>query len=163
MKRGDPGEAGKAALRPSRKMNLFYTQGDYGLLQCARNCSGETYGNERQVREMVAARKTSGCRASSFPAAHTAGRLWSLTCVSTELSARTADGTRRLPATARSARHTPAIASCIWSWALGQHARHHQIPLLERRGSEWPCDVRLREHRRGVRSDYHCGQEHPRG
>lgn len=57
MKRGDPGEAGKAALRPPRKMNLFYTQGDYGLLQCARNCSGETYGNERQVREMVGRQK----------------------------------------------------------------------------------------------------------
>lgn len=38
-------------------MNLFYTQGDYGLLQCARNCSGETYGNERQVREMVGRQK----------------------------------------------------------------------------------------------------------
>ena len=38
-------------------MNLFYTQGDYGLLQCARNCFGETYGNERQVREMVGRQK----------------------------------------------------------------------------------------------------------
>lgn len=38
-------------------MNLFYTQGDYGLFQCARNCSGETYDNERQVREMAGRQK----------------------------------------------------------------------------------------------------------
>ena len=101
------------------KARLFYTQGDYGLFQCARNCSGETYDNERQVREMAGRQKDQRVPTSSFPAAHAAGRLWSPTCVSTELSARTADGTRRLPATARSARHTPAIASCIWSWASG--------------------------------------------
>lgn len=28
------------------KARLFYTQGDYGLFQCSRNCSGETYDNE---------------------------------------------------------------------------------------------------------------------
>lgn len=33
---------------------LFCTQGDYGLFQCARNCSGKTYGNEDQVRAMAA-------------------------------------------------------------------------------------------------------------
>lgn len=32
---------------------LFYTQGDYGLFQCARNCSGRTYDNEELVRLMV--------------------------------------------------------------------------------------------------------------
>ena len=39
------------------KARLFYTQGDYGLFQCARNCFGETYGNERQVREMAGRQK----------------------------------------------------------------------------------------------------------
>ena len=39
------------------KARLFYTQGDYGLFQCARNCSGETYDNERQIREMVGRQK----------------------------------------------------------------------------------------------------------
>ena len=39
------------------KARLFYTQGDYGLFQCARNCSGETYDNERQVREMARRQK----------------------------------------------------------------------------------------------------------
>lgn len=35
------------------KARLFYTQGDYGLFQCAVNCSGKTYDNEDQVRQMV--------------------------------------------------------------------------------------------------------------
>lgn len=35
------------------KTRLFYTQGDYGLFQCANNCSNETYGNEQQIREMA--------------------------------------------------------------------------------------------------------------
>lgn len=39
------------------KTRLFYTQGDYGLFQCSRNCSSETYDNERQVREMVRRQK----------------------------------------------------------------------------------------------------------
>ena len=35
------------------KSRLFYTQGDYGLFQCANNCSHETIDNEEQVRAMV--------------------------------------------------------------------------------------------------------------
>lgn len=41
-------KAGFDALR------LFYTQGDYGLWQCAKPCHAETYGNEAPVRRMVA-------------------------------------------------------------------------------------------------------------
>lgn len=36
------------------KMRLFYTQGDYGLWQCAIACHEKTYDNETQVRRMVA-------------------------------------------------------------------------------------------------------------
>ena len=39
------------------KARLFYTQGDYGLFQCSRNCSGETYDNEWHVREMAGRQK----------------------------------------------------------------------------------------------------------
>lgn len=35
------------------KARLFYTQGDYGLWQCARACHRRTYDNEAQVRQMV--------------------------------------------------------------------------------------------------------------
>lgn len=35
------------------KARLFYTQGDYGLLQCSRACTPETYDNEQVVRAMV--------------------------------------------------------------------------------------------------------------
>lgn len=34
---------------------LFYTQGDYGLLQCSVPCHDRTYGNEGTVRAMLAA------------------------------------------------------------------------------------------------------------
>ena len=37
------------------KKRLFYTQGDYGLLQCSVPCHDETYDNEELVRRMVEA------------------------------------------------------------------------------------------------------------
>ena len=36
------------------RQRLFYTQGDYGLWQCARPCHDKTYDNEAAVRRMVA-------------------------------------------------------------------------------------------------------------
>lgn len=37
------------------KKRLFYTQGDYGLFQCAEPCCAETFDNEALVRQMVEA------------------------------------------------------------------------------------------------------------
>lgn len=37
------------------KRRLFYTQGDYGLFQCARPCCARTWDNEEVVRAMMAA------------------------------------------------------------------------------------------------------------
>ena len=37
------------------KKRLFYTQGDYGLLQCRVPCHRKTYENEKTVRDMVIA------------------------------------------------------------------------------------------------------------
>ena len=39
------------------KLKLFYTQGDYGLLQCATPCHNKTYDNENIIREMIAKQK----------------------------------------------------------------------------------------------------------
>ena len=39
------------------KKRLFYTQGDYGLWQCARACHDKTYDNEATVRQMITAQK----------------------------------------------------------------------------------------------------------
>lgn len=39
------------------KKRLFYTQGDYGLLQCSKPCHQETYDNEELVRQMVEEQK----------------------------------------------------------------------------------------------------------
>ena len=36
------------------KQRLFYTQGDYGLFQCAKPCHQQTYDNERVIRKMMA-------------------------------------------------------------------------------------------------------------
>lgn len=36
------------------KQRLFYTQGDYGLFQCAKPCHQKTYDNEETIREMIA-------------------------------------------------------------------------------------------------------------
>lgn len=39
------------------KKRLFYTQGDYGLWQCANACHEKTYDNEEAVRKMVEKQK----------------------------------------------------------------------------------------------------------
>ena len=39
------------------KERLFYTQGDYGLFQCSRNCHAKTYDNEKVIRQMVMQQK----------------------------------------------------------------------------------------------------------
>lgn len=36
------------------KQRLFYTQGDYGLFQCAKPCHQRTYDNEEVVKRMIA-------------------------------------------------------------------------------------------------------------
>lgn len=40
------------------KKRLFYTQGDYGLLQCSEPCCQETFNNEQWIRDMVAQQKS---------------------------------------------------------------------------------------------------------
>lgn len=39
------------------KKRLFYTQGDYGLIQCSIPCHNKTYDNEQLIRRMVAEQK----------------------------------------------------------------------------------------------------------
>ena len=39
------------------KKRLFYTQGDYGLLQCSQPCCQETFDNEDTVRQMMERQK----------------------------------------------------------------------------------------------------------
>lgn len=39
------------------KNRLFYTQGDYGLLQCSEPCHNKTYDNEELIMRMVAEQK----------------------------------------------------------------------------------------------------------
>lgn len=39
------------------KKRLFYTQGDYGLFQCAKACHKKTYDNETTIYEMIKDRK----------------------------------------------------------------------------------------------------------
>ena len=39
------------------KTRLFYTQGDYGLWQCAKPCHRKTYDNETTVKQMIEQQK----------------------------------------------------------------------------------------------------------
>ena len=49
------------------KMRLFYTQGDYGLWQCARACHPKTYDNEKTVRAMAEAQRNMKIPAELIP------------------------------------------------------------------------------------------------
>lgn len=54
----------KAGFEKSR---LFYTQGDYGLWQCARPCHFVTYDNEKTVRRMAAGQEAMRVPAELIP------------------------------------------------------------------------------------------------
>lgn len=49
------------------KKRLFYTQGDYGLWQCAGPCHSKTYDNETVVRQMVAEQRDMRIPADLIP------------------------------------------------------------------------------------------------
>ena len=57
------------------KKRLFYTQGDYGLLQCTKPCCRKTWDNEEQVREMVEKQKDMRIPAELIPRCPNCGRL----------------------------------------------------------------------------------------
>lgn len=49
------------------KKRLFYTQGDYGLLQCSAACHNKTYDNEKLIRRMVKEQKNMKIPAELIP------------------------------------------------------------------------------------------------
>lgn len=57
------------------KKRLFYTQGDYGLLQCTKPCCQKTWDNEDQVREMVEKQKDMRIPTELIPHCPNCGRL----------------------------------------------------------------------------------------
>lgn len=56
------------------KQRLFYTQGDYGLLQCTKPCKQVTWDNEDWVREMVAKQKDMRIPSELIPKCPNCGR-----------------------------------------------------------------------------------------
>lgn len=49
------------------KKRLFYTQGDYGLLQCSKGCHDKTYGNRDLIEKMVSEQKNMKIPAELIP------------------------------------------------------------------------------------------------
>lgn len=49
------------------KHRLFYTQGDYGLWQCAKPCHNRTYDNEAAIKEMTAQQQNMRIPSSLVP------------------------------------------------------------------------------------------------
>ena len=56
------------------KARLFYTQGDYGLWQCAKPCHQKTYDNEEIVRQMIAEQRDMKVPAELIPRCPLCGR-----------------------------------------------------------------------------------------
>lgn len=56
------------------KNRLFYTQGDYGLLQCSKPCCQETFDNEEIIREMVKQQKDMRIPTELIPTCSHCGR-----------------------------------------------------------------------------------------
>ena len=55
------------------KERLFYTQGDYGLLQCSKPCQDKTYDNEAIIREMIVKQKDMRIPSELIPYCPTCG------------------------------------------------------------------------------------------
>lgn len=60
------------------KARLFYTQGDYGLLQCSVPCHKKTYDNEALIREMLARQKDMKVPSELVPRCPVCGRSMSV-------------------------------------------------------------------------------------
>ena len=56
------------------KKRLFYTQGDYGLLQCTKPCCQKTWDNEEQMRQMVEQQRDMRIPAALIPKCPNCGR-----------------------------------------------------------------------------------------
>lgn len=56
------------------KQKLFYTQGDYGLLQCSAACHPKTYDNEELVRKMVESQRDMRIPSDLIPYCPVCGR-----------------------------------------------------------------------------------------
>ena len=56
------------------KKRLFYTQGDYGLLQCSKPCRQETFDNENVVRKMLERQGNMSVPTELIPACPHCGR-----------------------------------------------------------------------------------------
>lgn len=57
------------------KQRLFYTQGDYGLFQCAEPCHQTTYDNEAVIKQMVAEQQKMRVPAVLLPRCPRCGQL----------------------------------------------------------------------------------------
>ena len=60
------------------KKRLFYTQGDYGLLQCGEPCHKVTYENEELIRKMIHEQKNMKIPAELIPHCPKCGKLMSM-------------------------------------------------------------------------------------
>ena len=56
------------------KKRLFYTQGDYGLFQCAQPCCRETWDNEEAIRRMVREQRAGKIPSEQIPCCPNCGR-----------------------------------------------------------------------------------------
>ncbi len=56
------------------KKRLFYTQGDYGLFQCAEPCCQKTYDNQKQIKRMVAEQSNMRIPSELIPKCPVCGR-----------------------------------------------------------------------------------------
>lgn len=61
-----------------QKERLFYTQGDYGLLQCSVPCHNQTYDNEALVRRMVEEQRDMKIPTSLVPRCPVCGKFMTM-------------------------------------------------------------------------------------
>ena len=98
------------------KTRLFYTQGDYGLFQCSRNCSNKTYDNEEQIRKMVAEQKGMKIPESLLPKCPDCGAPLVPNLRVDGSFCEDADGTQLVIAIRTSGKSMKAARCSTWNW-----------------------------------------------
>ena len=102
------------------KERLFYTQGDYGLWQCAKACHNKTYDNERAVRQMVRSQRDMRIPSELLPYCPVCGAPMTMNLrIDDDFLCRTKDGMRRKSVTRTFSANINIPIYCTWNWASG--------------------------------------------
>ena len=99
------------------KHRLFYTQGDYGWLQCSEPCHDKTYDNEEVIRRMVAEQKNMRIPSELVPKCPKCGKPMTMNLRCDNTFVQDEAGIKQVSGTVMFDAVTRVCIFCFWSSA----------------------------------------------